>query len=54
MIKGEINMNKTFELYFSDLNENAQQEILEKAGVKKPEDMNWDVFPITVITFSDD
>lgn len=44
-------MNTTFELYFSDLTEEAQQEILEKAGVKKPEDMNWDVFPITTIEF---
>jgi hypothetical protein len=47
-------MNKTFELYFSDLNEKAQQEILEKAGVEKPEDMNWDVFPITTIEFEGD
>jgi len=45
-------MDEEFELYFSDLTEEAQQEILKKAGVEKPEDMNWDIYPITVITFS--
>lgn len=44
-------MDNTFELYFSDLTEDAQQEILKRAGVKSPEDMNWDVFPITTIEF---
>lgn len=47
-------MDKTFELYFSDLNEKAQREILKKAGVKKPEDMNWDIFPITIIELEGD
>ena len=37
-------MAKTFELYFSDLTEYAQQELLKKAGISKPEDKNWDVF----------
>lgn len=47
-------MNKTFELYFTDLTEEAQKEILEKAGVESPEDMNWDSFPITTIEFEGD
>jgi hypothetical protein len=38
---------KMFEIYFSDLNEHAQKELLELAGVKDPKDMNWDVFPVT-------
>lgn len=47
-------MNKEFELYFTDLTEEAQQELLEKAGVKSPEEMNWDVFPITTLNFEND
>lgn len=41
----------SFELYFSDLTKEAQQNILECAGVESAEDMNWDVFPITEIEF---
>ncbi len=44
-------MDKEFELYFTDLTEKAQQELLKKAGVKSPEEMNWDVFPITTLNF---
>lgn len=44
-------MDTIFELYFTDLTEEAQKELLEKAGVESPEDMNWDVFPITTIEF---
>ena len=44
-------MDKEFELYFTDLTEKAQQKLLEKAGVKSPEEMNWDVFPITTLNF---
>lgn len=40
-----------FELYFTDLTEQAQKELLNKAGVTSETDMNWDVFPITVIPF---
>lgn len=43
----------SFELYFSDLTEEAQQNILECVGVESAEDMNWDVFPITEIEFDD-
>ena len=37
------------EIYFRDLNTAKQQELLEVTGVKTPEDMNWDVMPVTVI-----
>ena len=47
-------MAKTFELYFSDLTEYAQQELLKKAGISKPEDKNWDVFPIFTFTLDDE
>lgn len=38
-----------FEIYFSDLKEDAQKELLKSTGVKNPEEVNWDVSPITVI-----
>lgn len=38
-----------FEIYFSDLNEEAQKDLLDKAGIKDPEDANWDIFPIATI-----
>ena len=47
-------MAKTFELYFSDLTEHAQQELLKKAGINKPEDKNWDVFPIFTYIIDDE
>lgn len=43
-----------FELFASDLTEKAQEELCKKAGVSSVEDMNWDVFPITVIEFDDE
>lgn len=38
-----------FEIYFTDLNEEAQKDLLDKAGIKNPEDANWDIFPIATI-----
>lgn len=38
-----------FELYFSDLSEDAQKRLLEAEGVSDPKELNWDVFPITSI-----
>lgn len=37
------------ELYFYDLKEEAQKALLDETGIKEPEDMNWDVFPIAII-----
>jgi len=41
---------KAVEIYFSDLNENAQKRLLETANAKTPADLNWDIdaIPITV------
>lgn len=36
-------MLKSFEIYFSDLNKNAQKNLLELVGAKTPSDMNWDI-----------
>ena len=38
-----------FEIYFNDLSEACQQDLLKKYGIKSPKEMNWDVFPVTVI-----
>lgn len=38
-----------FEIYFNDLKEEAQQQLLETAGIKDPADANWDVLPIATI-----
>ena len=48
---------REMEIYFSDLNEEAQERLLEIAGVNSPEEANWnidpnkDTFPITTIGF---
>ena len=40
---------REFSIYFSDLNEEAQEELLEFYEIESPEEMNWDVVPISVI-----
>lgn len=32
-----------FEIYFSDLNADAQKRLLEFVGVDNPKEMNWDI-----------
>jgi hypothetical protein len=34
------------EIYFSDLNEEAQKELLELYGIKTPQEGNFDVEPL--------
>ena len=36
-------MENYFEIYFSDLNEEAQKRLLEAVGVTDPAEMNWDI-----------
>ena len=38
-----------FEIYFDDLKEEIQQQLLEATGIKDPADANWDVFPIATL-----
>lgn len=40
---------KEFEIYFRDLKPEVQKKLLEEVGVGTPEEMNWDVFPITTV-----
>ena len=44
---------KTFEIYFSDLNEDAQKRLLEAVGAETSADMNWDIdmCPIAMYDF---
>ena len=43
----------TFEIYFSDLNEDTQKRLLKAVGAEKAADMNWDVdiCPIAMYDF---
>lgn len=45
---------KSVEVYFSDLSKAKQAELLEAAGVQEPAEMNWNLFPVTVIDFYDE
>ena len=42
------------EIMFDDLTPEAQERLLEEAGVSKPEDMHWDEIPVAVVEFSED
>jgi len=39
----------SFELYFRDLNEDAQQRLLEFYGLQSPEEGNLDITPIAIL-----
>lgn len=43
-----------FELFFSDLNEDAQKRLLDFYGYREPKDGNWDIDiePLLVLTKS--
>lgn len=43
----------TFEIYFSDLNDNAKARLLQAVGAKRAADMNW-LVPIATYDFEED
>ena len=43
-------MDETFEIYFHNLTEETQTELLAYFGLKAPEEMNWDVFPLVILS----
>lgn len=45
-----------FEIYFSDLNEDAQQRLMEAVGITDPKEMNWDmdIVPLAIFEFNGD
>jgi len=44
---------KEFEIYFSDLSETAQQELLDLVGIDSPAEMNWDIVPIAMFNIEE-
>lgn len=46
-------MEKSFDIFFGDLVPETKKEILKFLEIKKPEDGNFDVFPLTTITLQD-
>ena len=47
---------KTFEIFFSDLNTEAQRNLMDVVGIKDPKEMNWDIdmCPIAILEYEDD
>lgn len=45
---------KTIEIYFSNLDAETQNEILEAYGVSTPEEMNFDFVPIAFVDIETD
>jgi hypothetical protein len=40
------------DIYFDDLSEQAQKWLLHAANIEKPEEANWDVFPLFTLNLS--
>ncbi len=40
---------ETFDIFFEDLNEDVQKQLLEFMDSKSSMDWNWDVFPVAVV-----
>jgi len=36
----------TVEIYYGDLSDEKQEELLEAHGIESPDEANWDVFPV--------
>lgn len=45
-----------FEIYFSDLNPDAQKRLLKYVGATDPKEMNWgmDILPISYYVYTED
>lgn len=45
-----------FNIYFSDLNEDAQERLLKAVGAKTASEMNWDmdILPVATYCFCDE
>lgn len=43
-----------FEIYFSDLTEEAQRRLLDAFGITDAKEANWDAFPVIVLPIADD
>ena len=47
-------MDEGFEIYFWNLTEETQQELLDYFRVDDPAEMNWDTFPVTSVYGAED
>lgn len=41
--------NDTFEIYYRDLNETTQQDLLKFYGITDPKNLNWDCVPLVTL-----
>lgn len=41
------------EIYFDDFTSQTQQELLDAFRIQAPEEMNWDIFPVTTIEINE-
>lgn len=44
-----MDTTKTFDIFFKDLNPEAQKELLNTLSIKES-DMNWDLIPLATLT----
>lgn len=44
-------MYNVFEIYFNDLNEDAQNALLDAVGASDPSEMNWDMDIVPIAEF---
>ncbi len=46
---------RSFDIYFSDLNKDAQKRLTDAVGIKDPSEMNWDIdmVPLCVFDFEE-
>ena len=46
---------KSFGIYFSDLNEDAQKRLMDEVGIDDPKEMNWDIdmCPLVIFEFEE-
>lgn len=42
--------NDCIEIYFEDLTEDAKKKILEVFNAKSPDEYNWEIVPIAVVS----
>ena len=49
-------MQQEFEIYFNDLKEDVQKDLMDFVGITDPKEMNWDndLIPIAVYTTTEE
>lgn len=52
-MRGGGNMTNEVEIFFSDLQPEAQKRVLEAAGISDPKEANWDldIVPVATVSF---